>query len=69
MSLVLGLVLHTLDQVNHVSQHSMLMRFYALENEIEDAYNTRSYKENFHDINLYFKEIEARAILKALDII
>ena len=69
MSLIDGLILHTLDQVNHVSQHSMLMRFYTLENEIEHAYETRSYKENFHDVNLYFKEIEARAILKALDII
>lgn len=69
MSLINGLILHTLDQVNHVSQHSMLMRFFALEKEIENCYKTRSYKENFHDINLYFKEIEARAILKALDII
>lgn len=69
MSLILGLVLHTLDQVNHVSRHSMLMRFYALDIEIEYSYNARSYEENFHDINLYFKEIEARAILKVLDIL
>lgn len=69
MSLIDGLILHTLDQVNHVSQHSMLMRFYVLEKEIDEAYSTRSYKECFHDLGLYFKEIEARAILKALDII
>lgn len=69
MSLIDGLILFTLDQPNHVSQHSMLMRFYALEKEIEETYNTKSYKECFHDLGLYFKEIEARAILKALDII
>lgn len=69
MSLINGLILHTLDQVNHVSQHSMLMRFYALEKEIDHKYNTQTYKQCFHDLNLYFLEIEARAILKALNII
>lgn len=69
MSLVDGLILHTPDQPNHVSQHSMLMRFYALEKEIDNNYETRSYKECFHDLSLHFMEIEARAILKTLDII
>lgn len=69
MSIIDGLILHTLDQVNHVSQHSMLMRFYQLEKLIDDKYNKQSYKECFHDLNLYFMEIEARAILKALNII
>lgn len=69
MSLIDGLILHTLDEVNHVSQHSMLMRFYKLEEEIEFSYENNSYKENFHNLALYFKEVEARAILKALNII
>lgn len=45
------------------------MRFYKLEKEIEHKYNTQSYKECFHDLNLYCMEIEAKAILKALNII
>ena len=69
MSLIDGLILFTLYQPNHVSQHSMLMRFYALEKEIEHEYETKTYKECFHNLNLYFKEVEAKAILKALDII
>lgn len=69
MSLIDGLILHTLNQVNEVSQHSMLMRFYKLEKEIDHKYETQTYKECFHDLNLYFMEIEARAILKALDIL
>lgn len=66
MSLVHGLILSTLNSKD--SQHSQLMRFYELDKEIAKNYNTRSYKECFHDVNLYFMEIEARAILKALNI-
>lgn len=69
MNLLEGFIASTLDQVNHVSQHSMLMRFYALEREIEHEYDTKSYKECFHNLSLYFMEIEARAILRALNII
>lgn len=69
MSLIDGLILHTLNQVNVVSQHSMLMRFYSLEKQIEDYYNNKSYKECFHSLELYFMEIEARSILKALNIL
>lgn len=69
MNLIDGLILHTFNQVNVVSQHSMLMRFYELEKLIDAKYNTQSYKQCFHDLNLYFMEIEARAILKALNII
>jgi len=68
MSLIDGLIIHTLNQVDKVSQYSMLMRFYQLDAEIELAHNTHTYKENFHDLSLYFKKIEALAILKALNI-
>jgi hypothetical protein len=44
------------------------MRFYQLEKEIEAAYD-KDYKKAFHNVNVYFMEIEARAILKALNII
>lgn len=67
MNLIDGLILHTLDQPNHVSQHSMLMRFYQLEKDIEAAYD-ESYKKAFHSFPVYCMEIEARAILKALNI-
>ena len=68
MSLIDGLILHTLDRVNHVSQHAMLMRFYELDKEIAYHLKTHTYKECFHDVSLYFKEIEARSILKSLNI-
>lgn len=69
MSLIHGLILHTLNQVNEVSQHSMLMRFYELDKLIDHEYSTKSYKECFHNLNLYFMEIEAKTILKALNIL
>lgn len=68
MSLIDGLILHTLDQVNHVSQHSMLMRFYQLRKDIDASYD-EDYKKAFHSAPVYFMEIEARTILKALDIL
>lgn len=67
MSLIDGLILHTLDQVNHVSQHSMLMRFYQLCKDITAAYD-EDYTKAFHSAHVYFMEIEARSILKALNI-
>lgn len=69
MSLIDGLILHTFNQVNEVSQYSMLMRFYELDKLIDHEYSTKTYKECFHNLNLYFMEIEARTILKALKLI
>ena len=67
MSLIDGLVLHTMDKANKVSQHSMLMRFYQLDDEIHERYQTVA--KPFHDLPLYMMEIEARTILKALNIL
>ncbi len=69
MSLILGLFLHTVNNPDGQSQHSMLMEFYQLDNEIEQAYNTRSYKDNFHDLNLFMKQARAKALLYALGIL
>lgn len=66
MSLIDGLILCTLNDTG--SRHLLLMCFYKLDREIQEAYDTRTYKENFHDAVLYFKQIEAFAILKTLNI-
>lgn len=67
MSLIDGLIIHTIVNPDKRSQHSMLMEFYQLDAEIEHAYNTKSYKELFHDLNFYFKQVKAKALLKALN--
>lgn len=68
MSLLTGLFLATLDEAKTESQHSLLMEFYQLDKDIEHNYNTRSYKDCFHDLNLYLKQARAIAILYALGI-
>lgn len=67
MSLIDGLILHTIDKANKASQHSMLMRFYQLEKNIEERYEKVS--KPFHGLPLYMMEMEARAILKTLGIL
>lgn len=68
MSLIDGLILHTIAQGETQSQHSLLMRFYELEKLIDAAYS-ESYKKAFHSFPVYFMEIEARTILRVLNII
>lgn len=65
MSLLTGLILHTLDHSNHVSQHCMLMRFYELDKEVKKRLELPN---SFHDLDLYFMQIEAFTILKTLNI-
>jgi len=67
MNLIDGLILHTFNEVNIVSQHSMLMRFYKIQKKVNEAYN-ENYKKAFHSMPIYFMQIEAKAILKTLNI-
>ena len=65
MSLLDGLIYNTFTK--ETSNHSLLMRFYELDNLIEERLNTVS--KPFHDLPLYLMNVEAQAILKRLNII
>lgn len=67
MNLIDGLILHTIGQANQHSKHSLLMRFYQLEKDIEIRYN--EVEKPFHDLPLYLMRIEAFTILKTLNIL
>ncbi len=70
MSLIDGLILHTLNEgKQETGKYALLMEFYALDAEIADWYSNKSYKERFRSLELHFKQVRARAILYALGII
>lgn len=51
------------------SNHSKLMEFYKLDKEIENQYNTKTYKELFHSLEFTLLKIRANQILKSLNLI
>ena len=56
MSLVDGLILHTLDQKNKVSQHNLLMQYYKLEKQIDiiERWRWRVFESFGNNLNLVF---------------